>query len=471
MPAVRMKQGPTQPGPCLSATMHSNPFGTFIDLLGSQIPGLVWPPLPGTRQSAVLALLFQMESSQRLSTTALRERQSAQLRALLVHARRHCRYYRERLPEDAEKQWEAIPLLTRRDVQIYFEALLAEAVPAAHGKTFDITTGGSTGEPVTVRRTQLTQLFWEAATLRDHLWHRRNLSGTMAIVRHFDRPVDTSRPGRWGNGIFRSGPAWHLPISTEIDRQLDWLQAVNPHILLTYPPNLSALMARMLQEKILLPRLCEVRTISGTVSEALRRECQSSLGIPLVDLYSAQEVGVIGIQCPESGLLHLQSENLLVEVLNAQGQPCQDGEIGQVVVTDLHNFSMPLIRYALRDWAERGPACPCGRGLPTLRKVKGRHRNMAYSPEGKQFWPVLGLGQFRQIIPGLRQYQLIQTEFDALTVNLVCEPPPSAEQLQSLQATLTKALGYTYRLAWQVHPTELPLTASGKFEEFMCQIS
>ena len=178
-------------------------------------------------------------------------------------------------------------------------------------------------------------------------------------------------------------------------------------------------------------------------------------------------IDIIGIQCPESGLLHLQSENLLVEVLNAQGQSCQDGEIGRVVVTDLHNFSMPLIRYALRDWAEQGPICSCGRGLPTLRRVKGRNRNMAYSPEGKQFWPVLGLGRFRQIIPSLRQYQLIQTEFDAMTVRLVSLLPPSVDQLQSLHATLIEALGYTYRLTWQVQPNELPETASGKFEEFI----
>lgn len=437
------------------------------DLLFSHVSGVVWPPVSSAQQAAVLALLFQMESSQWLSKFALRKRQSIQLRALLEHARCHCNYYQERLPVGGARVWDSVPILTRQDLQIHFDALLADSFPSAHGKTFDITTGGSTGEPVTVRRTQLTQLFWKAATLRDHLWHRRDFSKTMAIIRHFDRPMDLSRPGRWGNGVFRSGPAWHLPISTDIDRQLHWLQSINPDILLTYPPNLSALMARMLQENVSLSRLREVRTISGTVSEDLRRECQSLLGVPLVDLYSAQEVGIIGIQCPESGLLHLQSENLLVEVLNAQGQSCQDGEIGRVVVTDLHNFSMPLIRYALRDWAEQGPICSCGRGLPTLRRVKGRNRNMAYSPEGKQFWPVLGLGRFRQIIPSLRQYQLIQTEFDAMTVRLVSLLPPSVDQLQSLHATLIEALGYTYRLTWQVQPNELPETASGKFEEFI----
>jgi phenylacetate-CoA ligase len=432
--------------------------------------GVRWPAMPGTRQTGLLALLFQLESSQWLPEPALRARQTTQWLELLAHARSHCRHYRDRLPADPAA-WTDVPLLTRHDLQRHFDDLLADAYPQAHGKTFDVTTGGSTGEPVTVRRTELTQLFWEAATLRDHLWHRRDFSGTMAIVRHFGRPVETTRPGHWGGGLFHSGPAWHLPITTDVDTQLRWLRSVDPHVLLTYPPNLVALMARMRRDAIVLPRLREVRTISGTVTAALREECLATLGVPLTDLYSAQEVGVIGLQCPGSGLLHAQAEHLLVEVLDAQGRPCREGEVGQVVVTDLHNFAMPLIRYALRDWAERGPVCPCGRGLPTLRAVKGRTRNMAFSPDGRQFWPVLGLDRFRQVVPDLRQYQLVQTACDAITVHLVCAPVPANAQLRMLQNVLEEALGYAYRWTWQVQATELPLTGSGKFEEFVCALA
>jgi phenylacetate-CoA ligase len=81
-------------------------------------------------------------------------------------------------------------LLTRADLQTQADAIRASVYPRAHGKTFDIATGGSTAEPVTVRRTALTQLFWQATTLRDHLWHRRDLSATMAIIRQFPvKPV------------------------------------------------------------------------------------------------------------------------------------------------------------------------------------------------------------------------------------------------------------------------------------------
>lgn len=444
------------------------PHPRLTDALPSQVPGVHWPAVVGARDAAVLALLFQMERTQWLSAEALREQQDRQLGALLDHARRHCAFYRQRLPNGLAS-WHEIPLLTRADLQTQADAIRASVYPRAHGKTFDIATGGSTAEPVTVRRTALTQLFWQAATLRDHLWHRRDLAATMAIIRQFPQAVDETKPGRWG-GVLRSGPAWHLPISTDVETQLRWLQKVDPHILLTYPANLDALLTHMRHEGVTLARLREVRTVSGTVTAALRERCRQVLGVPLTDLYSAQEVGVIALQCPDSGLLHVQSEHLLVEVLDDQGQPCREGEIGQVVVTDLHNFAMPLIRYALRDWAEVGPACSCGRGLPTLRRVVGRTRNMAMSPEGKPFWPVLDTKQILNAIPHLRQYQFEQTAENAITVRLVCAPAPSPEQLQKFQATLEQMLGHAYRWTWQVGDAPLPLSASGKFEEFISSI-
>lgn len=445
-----------------------SPQLTLTDALTSNVPGIHWPAVVGARDAAVLALLFQMESTQWLSAEALRERQDRQLGALLDHARRHCAFYRQRIPNDLAR-WHEIPLLTRADLQTQADAIRASVYPRAHGKTFDIATGGSTAEPVTVRRTALTQLFWQAATLRDHLWHRRDLSATMAIIRQFPEAVDETKPGRWG-GVLRSGPAWHLPISTYVDTQLRWLQKIDPHILLTYPASLDALLTQIHHEGITLARLREVRTVSGTVTAALRERCQQVLSVPLTDLYSAQEVGVIALQCPDSGLLHVQSEHLRVEVLDEQGQPCREGEIGQVVVTDLHNFAMPLIRYALRDWAEVGPCCSCGRGLPTLRRVVGRTRNMAVSPEGKSYRPVLETRRMLEAIPHLRQYQFEQTAENAITARLVCAPAPSPEQLQKFQATLEQMLGHAYRWTWQVGDAPLPLSASGKFEEFISSI-
>lgn len=438
-------------------------------VLASQVAGIHWPLVVGAGEAAVRRLLLQMESTQWLSAEALQAQQSRQLRALLSHARRHCSFYRERLPSDLAR-WYEIPLLTRADLQAQPDAVRAAVYPRAHGKTFDIATGGSTAEPVRVRRTALTQVFWRAATLRDHLWHRRDCSATMAIIRQFPKPVDTTKPGRWGGGL-RSGPAWHLPIATDVTSQLRWLQGINPDILLTYPANLEALLTCMDDKGMALPKLREVRTVSGSVTPALRGLCQAVLGVPLTDLYSAQEVGVIALQCPDSGLLHVQAEHLLIEVLNEQGQPCREGEIGQVVVTDLHNFAMPLIRYALHDWAEVGPPCPCGRGLPTLRRVLGRTRNLAMTPLGQPFWPVLETRSILDVIPHLRQYQFEQTSYDSITARLVCASNLAPGQLRRLQTVLERMLGHSYRWTWQLKRTHLPLSANGKFEEFISSVA
>lgn len=444
------------------------PLPVLAEAPSNQLSGVRWPAVTGLSADAVRALVFDMERTQWLSGHALRQQQNWQLGALLMHAHRHCPFYRDRVGGDLN-HWHSAPLLTRSDLQTQAHAMHARAYPREHGPTFRIATGGSTAEPVVVRRTALTQIFWHAATQRDHLWHCRDLSAKMAIIRQFPQPVDEGKLGRWG-GVFGRGTALHLPISTDVMTQLRWLEEVDPQILLTYPTNLHALLMHMLHEGVTLAGLREVRTVSGVVTSALRERCQQVLGVPIVDIYSAQEVGIIALQCPESGLLHIQSEHLLVEVLDEQGHPCGEGEIGQVVVTDLHNFAMPLIRYALNDWAEVGPICSCGRGLPTLRRVMGRTRNMAMSPQGQPFWPVLDTKRMLQAMPQLKQYQFEQTASDAITVRLVCATRPSAQQLQRLHATLQQMLGHSYRWTWQIGSDPLPLSVGGKFEEFISLI-
>src|SRR6202012_3802852 len=84
---------------------------------------------------------------------------------------------------------------------------------------------------------------------------------------------------------------------------------------------------------------------------------------------------------------HVQSEMLIAEVLRDDGTPCAPGEIGRLVLTDLCNFGMPMIRYEINDYAEVGALCDCGRGLPVLTRIMGRRRNMALDPDGRMFWP------------------------------------------------------------------------------------
>jgi len=256
-----------------------------------------------------------------------------------------------------------------------------------------------------------------------------------------------------------------LPIDTEVGEQLRWLGLRDPDYLLIYPTVLAALLRRLQADRLELPRLREVRTIAEVLPDATRDLCREVLGVPVVDLYSSSEVGNIALQCPESGLYHVQSESVLVEILDAAGSPCPPGASGRVVVTSLHGFAMPLLRYELRDFAEVASPCPCGRGLPTLRRIQGRVRNMLVTPQGEIRWPLVGFAEYRKAAP-VRRYQIAQLARDRIEFRLVTERPLAASEEAALAAILRTHLGDFPRIEFRYFP-DLPLGANGKFEEFV----
>ena len=192
----------------------------------------------------------------------------------------------------------------------------------------------------------------------------------------------------------------------------------------------DALVRRIAATGARLPALREVRTVGERLDPATRALVRDVLGVPLADAYSAQEVGYIALECPDHPGYHVQSERLLVEVLRDDGAPCATGETGRVVITDLHNFATPILRYDIGDLAEVGAPCPCGRGLPTVRRIVGRSRNLILLPTGDRVWPSLGgFGPegYLKLLPIL-QFQILQTEPDLLEVRLVTGRPLGAEQ-------------------------------------------
>ena len=187
-------------------------------------------------------------------------------------------------------------------------------------------------------------------------------------------------------------------------------------------------------------------------------------------IFTAQSKSAnIALQCPHSGLYHTQDESLLVEVLDKDGKPSQAGETGRVVVTTLHSFAMPLLRYELRDYAEVAPPCPCGRGLNTWKRIHGRVRNMVIAPDGSVRWPMLGFSKFRDAAP-VQQYQVVQLALDHLEFRLVTQRPLEASEEAALLAILREALGNFSQIDIRYFP-ELPQGKNGKFEEFISLVA
>lgn len=466
--------------------MKDRPRSEAWPPLQSRLPGVAWPAVPGQQGLLLAALLTQLEQSQWWPAAAIEQAQLRQLRVLIEHAQRHSSFHAERLakfrPDQAEGLREclsAIPLMRRADLQSRRADIDCAWYPPEHGEVSLAQSTGSTGEPVSVRRSGLNSLIWMAMTLREHLWQRRDFSQSLAIIRAKLAEEDTARRGvswtDWGppvNHLFASEPSYGLNLQTDIVRQAEWLRQIMPAYLLTYPNNLSALLdlAEADPDRLAgLSRLKQVRTIGETLHDALRERCRRVLGVGSADLYSTQEVGVLAIECPQGGGYHVMAEGVVIELLRDDDQPCAVGETGRVVVTDLHNFATPLIRYDLGDLAVADGPCGCGRGLPKIRRILGRQRNLLRLPDGRRFWPLVGAFGYREIAP-VRQYQIIQRSLERVTLRLVVERPLSVVETEGLAERLVEFLGCRFAVDFEYCTPVIPRGPGGKFEDFVCEI-
>jgi phenylacetate-CoA ligase len=126
---------------------------------------------------------------------------------------------------------------------------------------------------------------------------------------------------------------------------------------------------------------------------------------------------------------------------------------------------MPLIRYDTRDYAEAGEPCPCGRGLPTLRRVLGRKRNMLILPSGEKRWPLTGFTKYREVAP-VRRYQLVQLDLETIEARLVSDRKLSESEEAALAGIMREWLGHPFRIRF-VHLEAFPSHPGGKFEDFI----
>ena len=447
------------------------------------IEGNLWPVVPGWRSAAMLALLFQLEQSQWWDRERLHGAQFLQAAEVLRHARRTVPYYAERFAEVGWRYgepltaeiWSALPLLQREDIQDAGERLYSRTLPKGHGKTGVISTSGSTGKPVKILTTELTTAMWVAFTLRDYIWRHCDFSAKLVVIR-YDYKKSASYPDgkqapSWGGaygGALPTGPGSMLSIATPVANQVEWLARQEADYFLTYPSNLEAMLRHCQAEKIRLPKMREVQTMSELLTPEVRELCREVWNVPLTDMYTCQEAGYIALQCHGHEHYHVQAENMIVEVLNDDGSATLPGETGRVVVTHLHNFASPLIRYDIGDFAEVGEPCPCGRGLAVLKRIVGRVRGMITLPNGDQFWPFFSNRKFAEIAP-IRQYQIVQKSLEELEVRLVTERAVAAAEEDKLRDLISERLGHRFAMTFSYFD-EIPRGASGKFEDFKSEI-
>jgi phenylacetate-CoA ligase len=447
----------------------------------SNVNGCHWPAIYAPAVSRLLATLWQLDQSQWWSPEQLRDFQFAQLRALVDHAAVNCPFYRDAFAavgyEAGEPitpdNWRQLPVLTRDQLQQQYEAIKAQPSPPHHGRVNETQTSGSTGQPVRVMSTDPTRLIWQAMTLREHFWHKRDHAGALCAIRPrsgpiMTEPIDTPSWGPPVATIRRTGAGRLVDVRLDPQRQLDLIMQCDPAYIITLPSTIEAITQLAIERNQRPANLRQISTYAERLRLEVRDVVRQAWGVSVADMYSAQEVGYIALQCPHHEHYHMASESVYMEVVREDGLPCAAGETGRVLLTSLHNFATPLIRYEIRDYAELGEPCDCGRGLPVIKRIVGRRRNLITLPDGTRYWPVLYASSWSDIAP-IRQLQLVQKAPDHFLARIVIDRELTDDQRTRLVAALRESLGYPFTFDFQ-YESRLMRGLNGKFESIMTEV-
>ncbi len=285
-----------------------------------------------------------------------------------------------------------LPALTKRTVQENGAELRPPALPRGQRPGPPTASSGSTGPPTRVAQTLQSFRMFVLGKQRELRWCRFDPAATLAHIRNRPLPPgpdgkpvaegETGRAETWPlvGPYFETGPFIGLKRTTPLDRIAEWLERERPDYLLTEPSVLEHL-AFAFQGRPSPDSLRGLQAIGETMTPGMRERIEKTFGVPVHLNYGLNEFGLIASPCREGGRYHVHAEHYLVEIVDAEGNPCAPGAYGRLLVTTLTNAAMPLIRYDSGDMAQAtdGP-CPCNRTLPSFGPVLGRYGHIVSQP-------------------------------------------------------------------------------------------
>jgi phenylacetate-CoA ligase len=424
----------------------------------------------GIKRRRTFSYWRQLEASQWLPRHQLEEMQIAGLRRLLVYAAANCAYYRDQWTTlgldprsiTSREDFERWPTIDRDAIR---EHRLGMRSTAPDMKLISKATGGSSGVPLQFDLSHDSHDRRMAAWHRGYAWAGAGpgtkqlyfwgvaLGGQSSLARYKDLLYQS---------LYRRKVVSSFDLSDE--RVPEYLRQINrhrPEVIVAYTNPLYCL-AQAFSERRLQPWSPRSIVVGAEKLHSFQRALiEEVFQSPVYETYGSREFMLIGGECDRHAGFHLTMENLLIEVLDDDGRPTPPGEEGNLVITDLHNYGMPFIRYVNGDRAIAGWAdCNCGRGLPLLQKVVGRTLDLLETPDGRhipgEFFPHL-LKEF----PSVRRFQVVQEVPDRIELRLVLRGAWGDAEQQRLNREVRRVVGPAMGFEIAV-VNDIPLTPAGK---------
>ncbi len=430
------------------------------------VRSLIYPLHERLRGRPTMRLLREFRATDRKTPAELEAWRIEKLRGLIDHARRQCPYYADVFAGADTLQHlgdlARFPTIDKVLIRAHREDMAARNY---RSRLFQLATGGSSGQPLIFYTDKVREASQLAAKLRAREWwgirvgdHQVDLWGS---------PIELSSQDRvraFKDGLLNQ---WILSAFQLTDEAMaaygEFLSRRRADFLYGYA-SVLARYARFLEGR---GENLHHLSLKGAISTAElllepdREVIERVFGCPVINEYGCRDGGYIAQTCPAGGL-HIAADTMIVEILSEDGKPLPTGEVGEVCVTNLWSFGMPLIRYRLGDTAARvAEPCECGRPQPLLARLGGRRTDTLVTPDGRR---IHGLGAMYvlRVLPAVKSYQVIQEAPDHLRVLLVPEGQPAETDLEGpVRDGLAKLMGDGVRIEVE-RVEEIPVLPSGK---------
>jgi len=358
-----------------------------------------------------------LKRSQSFSNDEIAANQSKWLSKLLIHVHKNIPWYSKLFREhgvdsyssDPLQELKKIPILTKEQVREYHSDF---CIPGAAKKSVKFATSGTTGEPLTAY-TSFNQWIMEQGIIWRH-WKSAGYSfrDRIAIFRSYspmkgEPLLKLDRLRNWTYfSVFDMG-------DDAINDYVEYLQKWKPKFLRGYPSALNLIAEHAIQNGWNLPSLKGAFSASEVVPETLRKNLQEAFGIELFDHYGQAEITCMFHECENHSGMHVNWEYGIVELIETT-----EKNVFKIIATNLHNLSMPLIRYDTGDLAVGSwESCNCIRSSQKIKSIRGRQDDYLYMSDKSRASPV-NLYTYFSKINEIQQFQLIQEKFGELTVLL-----------------------------------------------------
>jgi phenylacetate-CoA ligase len=432
----------------------------------------------GVKRRRVLDYRRMLEDSQWWTAEKIRTYQWEQLTGLLRHAALQAPHWRDIFRDKGlspeairgQEDFRRLPVTTKAVIRADKNRMIADN---HRGKTWTKATGGSTGVPLELDYTPLSYDWRTAVTKRGYGWagcedgvKQVYIWGTAIGKMSFKQKLKEDL-----HHAFLRQKYFNCFQFTE-DAMAVCLKKLNhfrPSIIVGYTNPLYhfALFIKKHGQVRFRPR--GIITAAEKLHPYQREVIHEVFNCPVFNTYGSREFMLIASECPRHHGMHIHSENLLVEIIKEDGTPAAPGESGELVITDLHNWGMPFIRYQIGDMAVATDRfCPCGRGLPLLQDVVGRSLDMIRTPDGR-FVPGEFFPHLMKEFSGIERFQIVQKELKALHVKLVKNAAFKTADFHFMRNEINKVMGADIVVHFDF-VDDIPLTRTGKYRVTVCQM-